>query len=296
MKKAFITGIRGFTGKYLADELRGRGYEVYGISHGPGAPEEGVFQCELLDRERLSEVVERIKPDYVAHLAAISFVAHGNAEDIYRTNVVGSRNLLEALAKASRTPESVLLASSANIYGNATVDPIDESVSPNPANDYAVSKLAMEHMARLWYERLPITIVRPFNYTGVGQSLNFLPAKIVDHFRRGAESIELGNIEVERDFSDVRSVVSAYRRLLEAAPAGEVFNVCSGRAYRLRELLEMLEEIAGYQIDVRVNPAFIRDNEVKRLRGSNEKLRNAVGYEDALAVKDTLLWMYNQGN
>ena len=132
----------------------------------------------LCDRAELGRAVAEIKPDVVAHLAAISFVAHGDVEAIYRTNVVGTRNLLEALAGLEKRPSAVLLASSANIYGNAAVEVIDESVQPSPANDYAVSKLAMEYMARLWMDRLPIIMTRPFNYSGVGQAPQFLLPKI----------------------------------------------------------------------------------------------------------------------
>ena len=126
-------------------------------------------------------------------------------------------------------------------------------------------------------DRLPIVITRPFNYTGVGQAPQFLLPKIVGHFRRGEKVIELGNIDVERDFSDVRFLTQAYCRLLENAPAGEVFNVCSGAVFSLKEVLAMIAEIAGYEIEVRVNPAFVRNNEVKRLEGSNRKLLAAVG-------------------
>ncbi|MET3550417.1 nucleoside-diphosphate-sugar epimerase [Burkholderia sp. 567] len=237
-----------------------------------------------------------MQPDIVAHLAAVSFVAHGDADAIYRTNVVGSRNLLEALANLENRPRAVLLASSANIYGNAAVEIIDESIEPNPANDYAVSKLAMEYMARLWRDKLPIVIARPFNYTGVGQSPQFLLPKIVGHFQRGERVIELGNIDVERDFSDVRRVADAYRRLLELSPAGGVFNVCSGRAVSLKAVISMMERIAGYAIEVRVNPAFVRANDVRRLQGNDARLQAAIGPLEDIPLENTLRWMFEEGH
>ncbi|CAN5642294.1 GDP-mannose 4,6-dehydratase [soil metagenome] len=292
MRKALITGLGGFTGRYLAEQLQSRGYEIAGLeafAQPAGAYEMHV--CNLNDRKGLADVVARVQPDVVAHLAAISFVAHGDADEIYRTNVAGTRNLLEALAGAPRKPGSVLLASSANIYGNALVDPITEDTPASPANDYAVSKLAMEYMARLWAGQLPITIVRPFNYTGVGQSPNFLIPKIVDHFRSGAAGIELGNIEVARDFSDVRTVAAIYARLLELAPAGQVFNVCSGRAITLQQVLDMMQALTGRSMEVAINPAFVRANEVKTLRGSQDKLAAVVGELERPAFEQTLQWM-----
>ena len=251
-----------------------------------------MFAVDLGNREELRRAVAEVRPNVVAHLAAISFVAHGDVEAIYRTNVVGTRNLLEALAGLDRRPRAVLLASSANIYGNAAVPVIDESVSPNPANDYAVSKLAMEYMARLWMDRLPIVITRPFNYTSIGQAPQFLLPKIVGHFQRGERVIELGNIDVERDFSDVRMVARAYAALLASAPAGEVFNVCPSEAHSLKDVLAMMAEIAGYEIEVRVNPAFVRANDVKRLQGDAGKLRRAIGEFGTIPLLQTLQWMY----
>jgi nucleoside-diphosphate-sugar epimerase len=237
-------------------------------------------------------LIAKVRPDVVVHLAAISFVAHGDAAEIYRTNIVGTRNLLEALVDCGQEPTAVLLASSANIYGQTTIDPIVESTPPNPLNDYAVSKLAMEQMARLWMDKLPVTIVRPFNYTGVGQSSKFLLPKIIDHYRRGKKEIELGNLDVARDFSDVRMVAKAYAKLIELAPAGEVFNICSAQAHTLQQILAVMAEIAGYEIRVKVNPAFVRENEVKSLRGSNVKLTEAIGSMDVVPLRETLRWMY----
>jgi nucleoside-diphosphate-sugar epimerase len=292
-KRALITGLRGFTGGYLARELEAAGYRVFGTSLGVEVGGEGVVTVDLCNRAALAEIVSAVRPDVVAHLAGISFVARDDTEEIYRVNVVGTRNLLAALAECGVSPRAVLLASSANVYGNAAVEPITENVSPSPANDYAVSKLAMEHMARLWFDRLPIVLARPFNYTGVGQSGNFLLPKIVAHYCRGAREIELGNLDVARDFSDVRTVASVYRRLIEAAPAGEIFNVCSGVAHSLVEVLAMMSNIAGYGIEVKVNPALVRGNEVKRLVGSNAKLERVIGGMSPIPLAETLRWMYS---
>jgi nucleoside-diphosphate-sugar epimerase len=286
-----ITGICGFTGAYVAAELEEAGYRVVGLTHRAHTRTDWLT-VDLLDRTALETAIAEIEPEVVVHLAAIAFVAHGDADAIYRTNIVGTRNLLQVLSEVQKRPRAVVLASSANIYGNAGVEIIDEEVPPAPRNDYAVSKLAMEHMARLWGERLPILFTRPFNYTGVGQSIDYVLPKIVDHFRRREPVVELGNLEVSRDFWDVRSVAQAYRRLVETVPVGETFNVCSGRAYSLREAIVFLESLAGYRIEVRVNPAFVRANEVKRLTGSNAKLLSRVGPLRDYSLQETLEWMY----
>ena len=290
-RRALVTGLRGFTGVYMERELAAAGYQVFGMAAPRAGSEPGVFSVDLCDRAAVAAMVEQVQPDVVVHLAGIARVEHGNAEQIYRINVAGTRNLLEALAGLSRTPSAVLLASSANVYGNASVSLIDESVAPAPANDYAVSKLAMEYMARLWEDRLPIILARPFNYTGRGQSEQFLLPKIVAHFRRRASTIELGNLEIARDFSDVRMVVHSYRRLLAAAPAGETFNVCSGRSHSLSNVLDLMAEIAGYRIDVRVNPAFVRANDVLTLTGDNSKLVARIGQVQTRPLSETLRWM-----
>jgi nucleoside-diphosphate-sugar epimerase len=150
----------------------------------------------------------------------------------------------------------------------------------------------MEYMARLWMDKLPITIARPFNYTGVGQAENFLLPKIVSHFRKGARRIELGNLAIARDFSDVRTVVKSYRRLLAAAPAGEAFNVCSGQPHSLENLIDIMSDIAGYRIEVHVNPAFVRANEVLTLTGSNARLAKVIGKVESAPLVETLRWMY----
>ncbi|MFC4525294.1 NAD-dependent epimerase/dehydratase family protein [Dyella halodurans] len=287
--RILLTGASGFTGHYAAEALRRAGYDVHEwrSASGLGTAE----SVDLLDRTAVAAAVGRAMPDYVLHLAAISFIAHGNAAAIYAVNIVGTRNLLEALSNMETPPRHVLLASSANVYGEQEGG-IDESAPLRPQNDYAVSKMAMERMASLWMGRLPITIVRPFNYTGVGQDVKFLLPKIVSHFQRRAEVMELGNIDVWRDFSDVRRVVESYVRLLDRPGKGEVFNVCSGKERSIREIIATMEQISGHRIEVRVNPAFVRDNEITHLHGDPGRLERAVGPLPQFEIRDTLAWMY----
>ena len=296
MSKILVTGADGFTGRYLATELQRSGHEVHGLVRKPIAGSvagvNALHVADLSDAAGLAAVVREVQPDKVVHLAAIAFVAHGDVEAIYRTNLVGTRNLLEALAQNKAPLDAVLLASSANVYGNSVGGVLDETTLPAPANDYAVSKLAMEYAARLYADRLPLIMARPFNYTGVGQAESFLIPKIVSHVRRHAPLVELGNLNVARDFSDVRNVVQLYRRLLEApAAVGQIFNVCSGQAWSLNDVLTMVREISGHDFEVRVNPAFVRHNEVKTLVGSRAKLDSVVGELLEISLRDTLRWM-----
>ena len=291
-KRALVTGVSGFTGHYVVEELEQAGYRVFGTVRADQAVGVDQFAVDLCDAQAVAAVVNQVLPDVVVHLAAISFVAHADIDIIYRVNIGATRNLLAALAAAPHRCSKVLLASSANIYGNADVGLIEETQPPAPANDYAVSKLAMEYMARLWMDRLPIVIVRPFNYTGRGQDTRFLLPKMVDHFRRRSPIIELGQLAIARDFSDVRTVAASYRALLDAGQPGEVYNICSGHSVSLRTALDMLEEIAGYRIEVRVNPAFVRANDVLTLAGNNAKLRAAVGDIAPVPLAVTLRWMY----
>ncbi|MFS8373185.1 NAD-dependent epimerase/dehydratase family protein [Xanthomonas campestris] len=295
-KRVLVSGASGFTGRYMSQQLKEQGCTVIGVGTrcdgaGTSATDE-FWPMDLRDAADVARVVAQAQADYVVHLAAVAFVGHGDADDFYRVNLLGTRNLLQALAASQHRPERVLIASSANVYGNATEGVIDESVTPSPANDYAVSKLAMEYVASLWHERLPLVIARPFNYTGVGQATNFLIPKIVSHFASRASSIELGNTEVWRDFGDVRSVVLAYRKLLQVPAAeGQIVNVCSGVANSLGDIIRICSKITGHDIDVQVNPAFVRQNEVRKLLGSNARLQELIGDWQSLALEDTLRWM-----
>ncbi|MDG2048078.1 MAG: GDP-mannose 4,6-dehydratase [Halioglobus sp.] len=294
-KRVLITGIASFTGPYIAQELSSHGYQVFGLSQHPFDSEcATALEGNLLDVSGLENIIETCKPDFVIHLAAITFVPHGDVAEMYMTNIVGTRNLLAALSRLSTVPERILLASSANVYGNTVEGALDESTPFSPANDYATSKVAMELMAKTWSEILPISITRPFNYTGVGQAEKFLIPKLVTHFQQNKPEIELGNIDVIRDFSDVRFVSAAYRQLIESAFPGEAYNICSGQGCTLESIIAELSDIAGYKIGVAVNPDFVRENEVKKLVGDTEKLLRLCPSLEVMPIQNTLRWMFEE--
>ncbi|GAB2921301.1 NAD-dependent epimerase/dehydratase family protein [Paraburkholderia jirisanensis] len=289
MHNVLITGANGFTGAYVRDELVRAGCTVLGTSVGEVAGE-SERQLDITSLADCRKVIEEVRPRFIVHLAAISFVAHDVPLDMYHVNVIGTLNLLQACADVGHRPEKVLVVSSANVYGNAG-GVIDESVIPAPVNHYAASKLAMESLVRTWFDRLPIVMVRPFNYTGRGQSSRFLIPKIVSHFVDRRPVIELGNLDVARDFSDVRTVARFYRALLESDVASEVVNICSGQPYTLQEVLQMAREASGHDLEVRVNPAFVRENEVKILVGSSKKLHAVVPHVQPINIRSTIDWM-----
>jgi nucleoside-diphosphate-sugar epimerase len=277
-----VTGSSSFTGYYVIKELKLSGYDVV----------EG--SVDLRDYSSTLNLVKKVKPNYVIHLAALSFVGHDNINDIYETNLIGTINLLKALTKSSLNIRKIILASSANIYGNINVEKINELQLAQPANHYGISKYSMEMAAEQWKSQLPILIVRPFNYTGVGQAEKFLIPKIIKHFQLNESSIELGNIDVYRDFSDVRDVAKWYVAALNINKDISHVNFCSGALISLRDIILKLNQISGYEMDVRVNSSFVRENEIKRLCGDSTLLGTFVNIDNRITIDDTLNWMLKE--
>jgi nucleoside-diphosphate-sugar epimerase len=290
--RVLVTGRHGFTGHYVAEALATAGWEVWGgCSHSTEAMNSFDRVADLTDATSVTQMVNDVRPDAVVHLAGIAFVGHGSVDDFYQVNLLGTRNLLDALSQGGHGRSGVVLASSANVYGNALVSPISENTPPAPANDYAASKLAMEYVAKLFTKQMPIVITRPFNYTGVGQNPKFLVPKIVSHFRQSAPQIELGNLDVARDFSDVRDVASVYAALTEHGRSGATINICSGRAITLGDIIDMCRSITGHNIEVAVNPAFVRADEIKTLHGDPSRVEKLLGGVNRHRFEDTLRWM-----
>lgn len=294
-ERVLVTGGSGFTGTHLCAHLRDAGYRVHSLTDSAARGPDDI-EADLLDAAGVAAAVRAIKPQHVVHLAAISFPGHAQANEVYRTNLEGSLNLLAALHAAQCGRQGVVLASTGTVYGGLESAALDEDAPAAPATHYAVSKLAMEHMARIFGAEMPITIVRPFNYTGPGQREPFLVPKIVRHFAERAAIIELGNIDVVRDFLDVRVVVDVYRRLLAAGSGGgAVYNLCSERGVAVRDIVRTLESVTGHTIEVRINPAYVRMGEPRRIVGSSARLRAAIGDFPLIPLERTLADMLQEG-
>jgi GDP-6-deoxy-D-talose 4-dehydrogenase len=279
--RILLTGADGFTGRHFQHKAHSLGHEVIAL------------KADLMDAAAVMAEVQAVLPSHVVHLAAVSAVTHADEEAFYRVNLFGTQNLLKALCSLPIAPSKVLLASSANVYGNALVSPISEDYCPKPINHYAISKLAMELMSASFSQQLPIVIGRPFNYTGIWHDNRFVVPKIVEHFQKRASLIELGNLDVLREYNDVRMVCQAYLDLLLLGQPGETYNIASGRAASLRTIISALEEITKHAINVEVNPTFVRANDIAILSGSPTKIEALLGPLNHPSLEDTLSWMVN---
>ena len=233
-----------------------------------------ILKANINDVNALEAEIAALSPNYVVHLAGISFVASKDHEAFYRVHALGTGNLLKALTHLPTAPKKILLASSATVYGNSSNPFSVESQTLEPVDHYAISKVAMEEMAKTYFERLPIVITRPFNYTGIGQKGDFLIPKLIRHFANQYPFIELGNLNIEREFNDVHTICSAYFNLLELGEPGEIYNVCTGQARSLKFVLNSLSDLSGYSPEIRVNPDFVRTREVLRMCGNPKKLQD----------------------
>jgi nucleoside-diphosphate-sugar epimerase len=271
-----LTGADGFTGRHLATRLRAEGMRVFGATRHPSDAED--VKMDLSDGASVAAAVAEVSPDVVVHLAGIATALHANVAEIYAVNTVGTANLLSALAASPKLPRRVIIASSATVYAPPSDDtPITEDHPRRPAHHYGASKLAVEEIARLYSQKLPVIVTRPFNYTGVGQTGDFIVRKIIRHFQEGAAEIRLGELQLERDFSDVEDVVEAYVRLTRVSTDYAVVNLCSGNVVHLADIVPMLVEITGQSMTVIRDERFVRGGEPQVIRGSTERLNTLIG-------------------
>ncbi len=284
-----VTGSAGFTGQYVCSALQSAGYRVAGLSRKPMTNDE--IRADLEDIDSLRAAIAATHPDYVIHLAGAAFVANANVMEFYRVNLFGTLNLLQALKDTGVVLKKVVLSSSASVYGRNPLSPVGEDACPAPVNHYAMSKLAMEHLAKTWMDVFPIVITRPFNYTGAGQSSQYLIPKLVEHFGKARATLKLGNVDVVREFNDVRMVAEVYVRLMVEAPAGTVVNICTGKGHRLSDILSQLERLTKHAPELQSDPALMRANEIRVLVGDHRLLDSLVPDRREFSIEETLQYM-----
>jgi GDP-4-dehydro-6-deoxy-D-mannose reductase len=285
--RALVTGSRGFVGPWLTRHLRSEGDEVFELGHGLDITKPGV----------LEEALFGSKPESVYHLAAQSSVKRSweDPEGTFSVNALGTLRLCEAAARLRPKPR-VLLVSSSEVYGQVPPEhmPVSEDEPLAPATPYAASKAAAEMVAlQAWLGRgLPVVRARAFNHTGPGQPEGFVVpdlASQVARARRGElAQLMVGNLEVERDLTDVRDVVVAYRLLVLRGEPGLAYNVCRGEATRVSEVLRRLMEMAGVQVPVVVDPARARPADVPVHVGDPARLEALTGWVPKVPLDKTL--------
>ncbi len=301
-----ITGIAGFVGGHLVDFLRAEveGVRLTGLVR-PGWPvppgleaKARLIETELEDPASVAAALERSEPERIVHLAAQSSPQQSwsDAAGTWRTNVLGLLHLVEGLRARGWAPRMLVIGSSEE-YGpvDPTRLPIGEEAPLRPLTPYAASKVAQDYLALQYAlgSRLPLIRTRTFHHTGPGRGAAFAEssfARQIAAIEVGASPpvVQVGNLEAVRDFSDVRDVVRAYWLLLERGEPGAVYNVCSGRPTRIREVLDLLVSQARVPLEVRVDPARLRQLEVPALVGDNTRLRQATGWTPRIPLATTL--------
>lgn len=253
------------------------------------------LEVDVTDFAAVGESVRECAPDVIYHLAGLAHVGRSwaNPEETFRVNAVGTLGVLEAAASAE-SPPTVVIVSSAEVYGRGGSEPLDESAELRPVSPYAASKVAAEFLGLQAYlgRGLPVVRARPFNHVGPGQSPDFvvsaLAKRIVEAERRGGGDVPVGNLDASRDFTDVRDVVRAYRLLAEKGQAGDVYNISSGRAVTIAEVARLLSSLAEVPVTLVQDPELVRPVDVPVFLGDARRLVEATGWSPEAKLTDTL--------
>lgn len=288
-RKLFVTGASGFVGQHLSRRLQDAPGDWQLLDSG---------RFDLLQSKELDAVLAKAVPDGVIHLAGQTFVpeAFRDPQRTLQVNLLGTLNLLQAL-KRQGFCGTFLYVSSGDVYGQVEEVhlPISECLAPHPRNPYAVSKVAAELLCLQWSYAEPwrIIVARPFNHIGTGQGEAFVipsMARQLIRVRQGLQpaQLEVGDVDVTRDFLDVRDVLQAYLALLERGRSGEIYNVCSGVELRVRDMITQLAELAGVDVELVQDAARMRRVEQRRVVGCADKLQKETGWKPGISIMETL--------
>ena len=305
-KKAFITGIAGFVGSHLADLLLSRDFEVYGLIRSRSKTDyiESIINklhvedADILDTHSLYGAISRIKPDYIFHLAAQSFVPTSwiSPSVTLEANIVGSANLFEAVRQVGIDPV-IQIACSSEEYGLVHPDelPIKETNPLRPLSPYAVSKLAMDYLGYQYFQSYKLRIIRTrgFNHTGPRRGDTFAEsnfAKQIALIEKGKQEpiIHVGNLEASRDYTDVRDMVKGYLVAVEKCDPGDVYNICAGSTIKIGDMLNLLLSFSKTKVTIQPDQARMRPSDVPVLLGDNSKFVAKTGWKPEIPFKKTM--------
>jgi len=301
--KALITGCTGFAGSHLAEYILSLGHEVHGTTRWRSKLENlqeikdviTLHECDINDAFAFREVIKKVKPDYIFHLAAQSYV-HASWKEPYQTlhtNIIGELNLFEAVKSISNYKPRILIAGSSEEYGQQETG-LSEDSPLLPLSPYGVSKVAQDLLAFQYFKSYGMHIVRTraFNHTGPRRGEVFVCstfAKQIAEIEKGKTPvIYVGNLDAERDFTDVRDTVRGYWLALEKGEAGEVYNICSGKSIPIKNILRKLISMSKREIQIRNDPERMRPSDLKVLVGNNKKFCEKTGWKNQIPIDQTL--------
>lgn len=305
-KKAFITGIAGFVGSHLAELLLSKDFEVYGLLR-PRTKTEYIEpimnklhldDADILDTHSLYSTISRVKPDYIFHLAAQSYVPTSwtSPSVTLESNIIGSANLFEAVRQVGIDPV-IQIACSSEEYGLVHPDelPIKETNPLRPLSPYAVSKLAMDYLGYQYYQSYKVRIIRTrgFNHTGPRRGDTFAEsnfAKQIAMIEKGKQEpvIHVGNLDAKRDYTDVRDMVQGYLVAVEKCEPGEVYNICSGTTIKIGDMLKLLLSYSKVKVETKEDPSRMRPSDVPVLLGDNSKFVAKTGWKTTIPFEKTM--------
>jgi len=306
--KILITGIAGFVGSHFTEFfLKKKSVEVYGIERWKASTENIEHlvdkirfygECDINDIVSMQDILKRVRPDYIIHLAAQSFVPTSwtAPAETLKTNMIGQVNLFEALRSLDLNPR-VIVAGSSEEYGYVKKNeiPIKETHQLRPLSPYAVSKVGQDFLGYQYYKSYGLKVIRTraFNHTGPRRGEHFVCSNFAKQIaliekKKKAPTIYVGNLEAKRDFTDVRDMVRAYWLIMKKGKLGEVYNIASGKAFSMKEVLDILLSLSTAKIKIKRDPSRMRPSDVPILLGDYTKMRKLTGYRPVIPFRQTL--------
>ncbi|NML13011.1 NAD-dependent epimerase/dehydratase family protein [Sphingobium sp. AR-3-1] len=275
MARILVTGATGFVGSCVYGILQQDGHELKGTTK--SRPGGHIVFCNIENASEVGALIGEFRPEIVIHCAAISSVTSSESYEYYLSNTIGTENILKSLSSTGGKTRFIFI-STAGVYGNQDTDSLSENLCPKPVHHYGMSKFCCERLIHNYRDVIDYTIIRPFNIIGEGQSADFIVPKLSHAFAAREPVLRLGNLDVYRDYLDIREACEIIRHItFNQEAVGETYNLCSGNPVSLKELLSLFEHFTQHNIKVEIAPEFVRKNEVWRLTGDATKLKKLVG-------------------